>query len=184
MYTLSIPINHVQYTDSDLHTITKDTRFATVPSIMSTYVVQTKGFSDLILNKSLEPMSETPCNYFLHSKSSFNSLHVGFQYLHLEHDLPVTKFLNFLYKIRFLQWNSVSEGEVKSISHIISEKHFFHCFLLLSGILHLFNSEALSKTLFLKKTFLPFFKQLSKSKLLFFCFFLNLKAQYLSTFRF
>ena len=28
---------------------------------------------DLNLNKSLEPMSETPCKYFLHSKSSFNS---------------------------------------------------------------------------------------------------------------
>ena len=30
---------------------------------------------DLNLNKSLEPMSETPCKYFLHSKSSFNSLY-------------------------------------------------------------------------------------------------------------
>ena len=33
-----------------------------------------------------------------------------------------------------------SEGKVKSTSHIISETHFFHCFLLLSGILHLFHS--------------------------------------------
>ena len=36
---------------------------------------------DLNLNKSLEPMSETPCKYFLHSKSSVNSLYSQFTLL-------------------------------------------------------------------------------------------------------
>ena len=31
---------------------------------------------DLNLIKSLEPMSETPCKYFLHLKSSVNSLYI------------------------------------------------------------------------------------------------------------
>ena len=52
-----------------------------------------------------------------------------------------------------------SEVEVRSISLIISKTHFFHCFLFLPGILHLFYS--FSKT-FLQKLSLPFFNNLKK----------------------
>ena len=38
---------------------------------------------DLNLNKSLEPMSDTPYKYFLHSKSSFNSLYMQYIYIHI-----------------------------------------------------------------------------------------------------
>ena len=53
---------------------------------------------DLNLNKSLEPMSENPYKYFLHSKSSFNSLDaLNLLFLHiLECKLLITKFLNAL----------------------------------------------------------------------------------------
>ena len=54
---------------------------------------------DLNLKKSLEPMSETPCKYFLHSKSSFNSLYtLNLFFLHIpECKLLITKFLNELF---------------------------------------------------------------------------------------
>ena len=44
---------------------------------------------------SLEPVSETPCKYFLHSKSSFNSLYtLNLLFLHIpECKLLITKFL-------------------------------------------------------------------------------------------
>ena len=69
-----------------------------------------------------------------------------------------------------------SEVEVRSISFIISKTHFFHCFLFLPGILHLFHS--FSKT-FLQKLSLPF-SIILKTKLLLSYFSLNLKAQYLN----
>ena len=58
-------------------TLTKHTSFTIVPSTMSTYCSSFKPWVlDINLNKSLEPMSDldTPYKYFLHSKSSFNSI--------------------------------------------------------------------------------------------------------------
>ena len=103
-------------------------------------------------------MSETPCKYFLHSKSSFNSLYtLNLLFLHIpECKLLKTKFLNALF-ILYTASLEPSEIEVRSISLIISKTHFFHCFLFLPGILHLFHS--FSKT-FLEKLFLPFFNNL------------------------
>ena len=113
---------------------------------------------DLNLNESLEPMSETPCKYFLHSKSSVNSLYtLNLLFLHIpECKLFITKFLNALFILDTASLEP-SEVEVRSISLIISKTHFFHCFLFLPGILHSFHS--FSKT-FLQKISLPFFKTL------------------------
>ena len=133
---------------------------------------------DRNLNKSLEPMSEIPCKYFLYSKSSFNSLYMLSIYCsHTFQNatyIPVTKFLNAL----SIQNTASSKVEVRSISlTVISKTHFFHCFLFLPGILFLFHS--FSKT-FSTKTILTLFSIILKTKLLFSCFFLNLKDQYLS----
>ena len=132
---------------------------------------------DLNLNKSLEPMSKTQFKYFLHSKSSFNSLYtLNLLFLHIpECKLLITKFLNALFILNTASLEP-SEVEVRSISLIISKTQFFHCFLFLPGILHLFHS--FSKT-FLQKLSLPF-SIISKIKLLFSYFSLNLKAQYLN----
>ena len=65
-----------------------------------------------------------------------------------------------------------SEVEARSISLIISKTHFFHCFLFLPGILHLFNSFL--KT-FLQKLSLPFFNNL-KNKTTFLLFLLKFKG--------
>ena len=104
-------------------------------------------------------MSETPCKYFLHSKSSVNSLYtLNLLFLHIpECKLLEKKFLNalFILDTAYLEPNEV---EVWSISLIISKTHFFHyCFLFLPGILHLFHF--FSKT-FLQKLSLPFFNNL------------------------
>ena len=72
------------------------------------------------------------------------------------------KFLNAL----FMQDTASlepSEVEVKSISFIISETHFLHCFLFLFGILHLFYTFLKA---FLQKLFL-LFSIILKTKLLF-----------------
>ena len=110
---------------------------------------------DLNLNKSLEPMSETPCKYFLHSKSSVNSLYtLNLLYLHIQEcKLLVTKFLNALFILDTASLEP-SEVEVRSISLIISKTQFFHCFLFLPGILHLFHSFS---KIFFTKTILTFF---------------------------
>ena len=92
---------------------------------------------DLNLKKKIEPMSETP--YFLHSKSSFNSLYtLSILFLHIKEcnlqTCTYNKFLtemHYLYKIQLLYIIEPSEVEVKSISLIISKTHFFHCFLFL-----------------------------------------------------
>ena len=96
---------------------------------------------DLNLNKSLEPMSKTPCKYFLHSKSSFNYLYtLSLLFLHIPKcKLFKTKFLNTLFILDTASLEP-SEIEVRSISLIISKTHFFHCFLFLPGILNLFHS--------------------------------------------
>ena len=110
-------------------------------------------------NRGYTPlMSETPCKYFLHSKSSFNSLYtLNLLFLHIpECKLLKTKFLNTLFILDTASLEP-SEVEVRSISLIISKTHFFHCFLFLPGILHLFHS--FSKT-FLQKLSLPFFNNL------------------------
>ena len=103
-------------------------------------------------------MSETPCKYCLHSKSSVNSLYtLNLLFLHIpECKLLITKFLNALFILDTASLEP-SEVEVRSISLIISKTHFFHCFLFLPGILHLFHS--FSKT-FLQKLSLPFFNNL------------------------
>ena len=76
-------------------------------------------------------MSETPCEYFLHSKSSFDSLYtLNLLILHIpECNLPLTKFLNELF-IQDTASLEPSEVEVRSIS-LLSKTHFFHCFLFL-----------------------------------------------------
>ena len=51
---------------------------------------------DLNLNKSLEPMLETPCKYFLHSKSSFNSLYLYSQFTLLTHSRMLTTYNKIL----------------------------------------------------------------------------------------
>ena len=108
-------------------------------------------------------MSETPyaCKYFLHSKSSVNSLYtLNLLFLHIpECKLLITKFLNAFNYLYLIYTASLEPGEVEvmSISLIISKTHFFHCFLFLPGILHLFHS--FSKT-FLQKLSLPFFNNL------------------------
>ena len=130
---------------------------------------------DLNLNKSLEPMSETLCKYFLHSKSSINSLYtLNLLFSHIpECKLLITKFLNALF---VLDTASLEPSEVevtcRSISLIISKTHFFHCFLFLPGILHLFHS--FSKT-FLQKLSLPFFNNL-ENQTTFFLFLLKFKG--------
>ena len=128
---------------------------------------------DLNLNKSLEPMSKTPCKYFLHSKSSFNSLYtLNFFFLHIpECKLLKTKFLNALFILDTASLEP-SEVEVRSLSLIISKTHFFHCFLFLPGILHLLHS--FSKT-FLQKLSLPFFNNL-KNQTTFLLFLLKFKG--------
>ena len=67
----------------------KKTSFTTVPNAVSTWV------PDLNLNKNLEYTSETPCKYFLHSKSSFKSLYtLNLLFLHIpEYNLPNEKIL-------------------------------------------------------------------------------------------
>ena len=98
---------------------------------------------DLNLNKSLKPMSDNPCKYFLHSKSSFNSLYYALNplFLHIpECNLLLTKFLNALF-IQDTASFEPSEVEVRSISLITSKTHFFHCFLFLPGILYLFQQS-------------------------------------------
>ena len=74
-YTLSIPIKHAL----QIHTHTHKKKQALllflelcIPTCSSSF---RPWVPNLNLNKSLEPMSETPCKYFLHSKSSFNSLY-------------------------------------------------------------------------------------------------------------
>ena len=123
-------------------------------------------------------MSETPCKYFLHSESSLNSLYSRFTLLIYipECKLLLTKFLNTLFVLDTASLEP-SEVEVRSISLIISKTHFFHRFIFLPGILFLFHS--FSET-FLQKLSLYLFSIISKTKLLFSCFFLNLKAQYLN----
>ena len=103
-------------------------------------------------------MSETQCKYFLLSKSSVNSLYtLNLLFLHIpECKLLITKFLNALFILDTASLEP-SEVEVRSISLIISKTHFFHCFLFLPGILHLFLS--FSKIL-LQKLSLPFFNNL------------------------
>ena len=123
---------------------------------------------DLNLNKSLEPVSETPCKYFLRSKSSFNSIYT----LIPECKLLITKFLNALFILDTASSLEPSEVEVRSISLIISKTQFFHCFLFLPGILHLFHS--FSKT-FSQKLSLPFFKNL-KNQTTFLLFLLKFKG--------
>ena len=132
---------------------------------------------DLNLNKSLEPMSETPCKYFLHSKSSFNSLYtLNLLFLHIQEcKLLLTKFLNALFILSTASLEP-SEIEVTSISLIISKTHFFHWFLFLPEIFIFipFFFENL-----LQRLSLPF-SIFSKTKQLFSCFSLNLKAQFLN----
>ena len=115
--------------------------------------------SDLNLNKGLEPMSDTSYKYFLHSKTSFNSLYsLNLFFLHApECNLLVTEFLDALFIYDKASLES-SEEEVKSMSLLISETH---CFLLLPRIFHLFNF--LSKN-FLSKTILAFFRKSQKTK--------------------
>ena len=86
-------------------------------------------------------MSETPCKYFLYSKSSFNSIYtLNLLFLHVpECKLRITKFLNALFILDTASLEP-SEVEVRSISLKISKTQFFHCFLFLPGILHLFHS--------------------------------------------
>ena len=103
-------------------------------------------------------MSETPCKYFLHSKSSFNSLYtLNLLFLHIpECKLLITKFLNALFILNTASLEP-SEVGVRSTSLIISKTHFFHCFIFLPGILHLFHSFS---KFFLQKLSLPFFNTL------------------------
>ena len=103
-------------------------------------------------------MSETPCKYFLHSKCSVNSLYtLNLLFLHIpECKLFITKFLNALFILDTASLEP-SEVEVRSISLIISKTHFFHCFLFLPGILHLFHSFS---KMFLQKLSSPFFNTL------------------------
>ena len=68
----------------------------------------------------------------------------------------MTKFLNALFILDTASLE-LSEVEVRSILLIISKTQFFHCFVFLPGILHLFYS--FSKT-FLPKLSLLFFNNL------------------------
>ena len=90
------------------------------------YVYLVPHLDHLNLNKTLEHILETPCKYFLTSKSSFNSLYtLNLLFLHIpECILLITKFLNAL----FIQ--EPSEVEVKSISLIIPRTHFSTAFSL------------------------------------------------------
>ena len=133
---------------------------------------------DLNLNKSLEPMSETPCTcmYFCTQNllSTLYTLNLLFLYIP-ECKLLLTKSLNALF-IQDTASLEPSEVEVRPISLIISKIHFFHCFLFLPGILFLFHS--FSRT-FSQKISLPFFNNLeNQTTFLLLRFFLNLKAQY------
>ena len=88
----------------------------------------------------------------------------------------ITKFLNALFILDTASLEP-SEVEVRSISLIISKTHFFHCFLFLPGILHLFHSF---QNFFTAENYPYLFSIISKTKLLFSYFSLNLKAQYLN----
>ena len=71
-------MKHALQTRTHTHKKKKKTSFTTVSSIV--YLVPLifsfrPWVPDQNMNKSLEPMSEIPCKYLLHSKSSFNSLY-------------------------------------------------------------------------------------------------------------
>ena len=84
-------------------------------------------------------------------------------------NLLIKKFLNaFLYQINHGFFRT------QSISFIVSKTHFVHCFLFLPRILYLFHFFQIR----LYENY-SFFSIISKTKLFFSCFFLNLKAQYL-----
>ena len=104
-------------------TLMDHTSFAIVPSTMS---IPSSSFGpwvpDLNLNKSVEPMPDTAQKYFLTSKSSFSTLsNLFFLHMHSRKQPTCDKILK--------PYES-NEEVVKSISLIISETHFFHCFLL------------------------------------------------------
>ena len=133
---------------------------------------------DLNLNKSLEPISETPCKYFLHSKSSVNSLYThNLLFLHIpECKLLITKFLNALLILDTASLEP-SEVEVRSISLIVSKTQFLPL-LSLSTWNFTFIPFFFEKFFF--KNYPYLFSIILKTKILFSYFSLNLKAQYLN----
>ena len=121
-------------------------------------------------------MSETPCKYFLHKIffQLYNILYThNLLFLHIQEcNLLITKFLNALF-IQDTASLELDEVEFNSISLIISK--LLYCFFFLPGILYLFHFFLL-----FYKLYLYLFSIISKTKLLFSCFFLNPKAQYLN----
>ena len=91
--------SHKTYsTDSHSHTQKKQALLLFLVLCLPSYSFR-PWVPDLNLNESLEPMSETPFKYFLHSKSSFNSLYtLNLLFLHIsECKLLITEFLNALF---------------------------------------------------------------------------------------
>ena len=121
LYTLSIPIKHALQTHTHTHTHEKSLLLFLVLSLLISSFRPL--VPDLNLNKRLEPMSEIPCKYFLHSKFYFNSLYsLNLLFLHIpECKLLLTKFQNALLFIQDTASLEPSEVEVRSISLIISK---------------------------------------------------------------
>ena len=69
-YTLSIPIKHALQTRTHITHKKKQALLLFLELCLPSSSFR-PWVPDLNLNKSLEPMSETPCKYFLHLKSSF-----------------------------------------------------------------------------------------------------------------
>ena len=113
----------------------------------TTYMLPSSSFRpDLNLNKSLKPMSDsmrlhvsTSCTQTLLSTLYILSIYSSYTFQQATYNVLVKKFLNALF-IQDKASLEPSEKEVRSISLIIYKAHFFHCFLFLPGILHLFHS--------------------------------------------